>query len=138
MASTVHLLVATADREIYRGEASMVVAPGSAGDLGIYPKHAPLLCSLKAGELRVTKSDGVEVDEVFVSGGFMEVQPDMITVLADCAERAADVDMAATMEAARAAEELIAGKKDDLDFATAEAELAVATAKLAWLRKKKI
>jgi F-type H+-transporting ATPase subunit epsilon len=136
MASTVKVLVATAEREVYRGEAEMLVAPGMAGDLGILPKHAPLLCALTAGELRITVGDE-EVDEVFVSGGFMEVQPDMITVLADSAERAADIDEAAALAAERKAQEVLEGKKEDVDLALAEAELAMMTARLIWLRKKK-
>ncbi|MDX8403323.1 MAG: F0F1 ATP synthase subunit epsilon [Mariprofundaceae bacterium] len=136
MASTVKVLVATAEREVYRGEAEMLVAPGAAGDLGILPKHSPLLCALTAGELRITVSPE-EVDEVFVSGGFMEVQPDMITILADTAERATDIDEAAALAAERKAEEVLEGKKDDADMALAEAELSMMTARLAWLRKKK-
>lgn len=136
MASTVKVLVATAEREVYRGEAQMLVAPGMAGELGILPKHSPLLCALTAGELRITVGEE-EVDEVFVSGGFMEVQPDMITVLADSAERAADIDIAAAQAAERKAAEVLDGKKDDIDYAVAEAELSMMTARLAWLRKKK-
>jgi len=136
MASTVKVLVATAEREVYRGEAEMLVAPGVAGDLGILPKHAPLLCALTAGELRITVGEE-EVDEVFVSGGFMEVQPDMITVLADSAERAHDIDEAAAQAAERKAKEVLEGKQDDVDYAVAEAELAMMTARLLWLRKKK-
>jgi len=136
MASTVKVLVATAEREVYRGEAEMVVAPGVAGELGILPKHCPLLCALTVGELRITKNAD-EVDEVFVSGGFMEVQPDMITVLADSAERAHDIDEAAAKAAERNAKEMLEGQKGDLDYARAEAELSVAAARLAWLRKKK-
>ena len=136
MASTVKVLVATAEREVYRGEAEMLVAPGAAGDLGILPKHAPLLCALTAGELRITVGSE-EIDEVFVSGGFMEVQPDMITVLADTAERAHDIDEAAAQAAERKAKEVLEGKQDDVDYAVAEAELAMMTARLLWLRKKK-
>lgn len=136
MASTVKVLVATAEREVYRGEAEMLIAPGAAGDLGILPNHAPLLCALTAGELRITVGDE-EVDEVFVSGGFMEVQPDIITVLADSAERAADIDEAAALAAERKAREVLEGKKEDVDLALAEAELAMMTARLLWLRKKK-
>jgi len=135
-ASTVKVLVATAEREVYRGEAEMLVAPGVAGELGILPKHTPLLCALTSGELRITTGSDT-VDEVFVSGGFMEVQPDMITVLADTAERATDIDEAAAAAAERKAAEVLEGKKDDADLAMAEAELAMTTARLAWLRKKK-
>jgi len=136
MASTVKVLVATAEREVYRGEAEMLVAPGAGGELGILPKHSPLLCALTAGELRITV-DSEEVDEVFVSGGFMEVQPDMSTILADSAERATDIDEAAALAAERKAAEVLEGKQDDVDYAVAEAELAMTTARLAWLRKKK-
>lgn len=136
MAATVKVLVATAEREVYRGEAQMVVAPGVAGELGILPKHCPLLCALTVGELRITTGPD-EVDEVFVSGGFMEVQPDMITVLADSAERAHDIDEAAAQAAERKAQEALANRKEDADLALAEAELSIMTARLAWLRKKK-
>ena len=136
MASTVKVLVATAEREVYRGESQMVVAPGVAGELGILPKHSPLLCALTVGELRITKGPD-EVDEVFVSGGFMEVQPDMITVLADSAERAHDIDEAAAQAAERRAQESLTNRKEDTDLAKAEAELSMMTARLAWLRKKK-
>jgi len=133
--STVQVLVATAEREVYRGAAEKLVAPGAAGELGILPKHAPLLSALAAGELRIT--NGENVDEVFISGGYMEVQPDMITVLADTAERAADIDEAATLAAQRKAEETLASKKDDMDLAQAEAELAIMAQRLSWLQKKK-
>ncbi len=135
MASTVHVLVATPEREVYRGEAEMLVAPGIAGELGILPKHAPLLSQLTAGELRITR--GEEVDEVFVSGGFMEVQPDMITVLADSAERATDFDEAQAIEAERKAREMIEKREGDVDLAKAEAELAIMVSRLEWIRKKK-
>jgi len=133
--STVKVLVATAEREVYRGEAEMLVAPGAAGELGILPKHAPLLSHLKPGELRITNGD--QVDEVFISGGYIEVQPDMITVLADSAERATDMDEAAALAAQRKAEELLESQKGDVDLAMAEAELSVMTARLDWMRKKK-
>lgn len=133
--STVKVLVATAEREVYRGEAEMLIAPGSAGELGILPKHAPLLSQLQPGELRITR--GEEVDEVFISGGYIEVQPDMITVLADSAERAADMDEAAVLAAQRKAEEVVETQKGDVDLAMAEAELSMMTARLEWMRKKK-
>jgi len=133
--STVKVLVATAEREVYRGEAEMLVAPGAAGELGIMPKHAPLLSQLKPGELRITR--GEEIDEVFISGGYIEVQPDMITVLADSAERASDMDEAAVLAAQRKAEEVLDTQKGDIDLAIAEAELSMMTARLEWMRKKK-
>ncbi len=133
--ATMNVLVATAEREVYRGEADMLVAPGLAGELGILPRHAPLLCQLKAGELRIRK--GEEEDQVFVSGGFMEVQPDMVTVLADTAERATDIDEAQAIEAERRARELLEKRSGDTDIALAEAELALAVARLEWLKKRK-
>jgi len=129
------VLVATVEREVYRGEAEFLVAPGVVGELGIMPKHTPLISSLAAGELRITNGD--EVDEVFVSGGFIEVQPDMITVLSDSAERAADIDEAAAIDAERRAKEILDSRNDDVDYAKAEAELAMMTSRLLWLKKKK-
>jgi len=133
--STVEVLVATAEREVYRGEADFLAAPGAAGELGIMPKHTPLLSALTAGELRIHR--GEEIDEVFISGGFIEVQPDKITVLADAAERAADVDEAAALEAERKAQEEVDSHNGDVDYARAASELSIATAKLAFLRKRK-
>ncbi|RLL54076.1 F0F1 ATP synthase subunit epsilon [Mariprofundus sp. EBB-1] len=135
MASTMQVLVATAEREVYRGDAEFLVAPGAAGELGIFPKHSPLLAALTTGELRITV-DG-QVDEVFVSGGFIEVQPDMITVLSDAAERAGDIDEAAAIEAERIAKDAVETHQGDVDYAKAEAELAMTTARLAWIKKKK-
>jgi len=132
--STFKVLVATAEREVYRGEADKLVAPGILGELGILPRHAPLLSALKIGELRIT--NGENVDEVFISGGYMEVQPDVVTVLADTAERATDMDEAAALAAQRKAREELASKKDDVDLAMAEAELAILAQRLAWLQKK--
>ncbi|MDQ7003662.1 MAG: F0F1 ATP synthase subunit epsilon [Ghiorsea sp.] len=133
--SSMEVLVATAEREVYSGTATMLVAPGAAGELGILPKHSPLLAALKAGELRITNGD--EVDEVFVSGGFMEVQPDKITILADTAERAADMDEAEIVAAQRRAEDLVSSNKGDVDLAMAEAELSMLTARLNLLRKRR-
>lgn len=135
MAATMQVLVATVEREVYRGEADFLVAPGAAGELGIMPKHSPLISSLAAGELRITHGD--IVDEVFVSGGFMEVQPDMITILSDSAERASDIDEAAAIEAERKAKEALDTSQGDVDYAKAESELAMMTSRLLWLRKKK-
>ncbi|MDQ6975895.1 MAG: F0F1 ATP synthase subunit epsilon [Mariprofundaceae bacterium] len=133
--ASMNVLVATVEREVYRGEADFLVAPGASGDLGIMPKHSPLLAMLKSGELRIQL--GEKTDEVFVSGGYMEVQPDMITILADTAERAADVDEAAATEATRHAAAYLESRNGETDLAMAEAELAIATARLDWLRKKK-
>ncbi len=133
--ASLEVLVATAEREVFRGEATMVIVPGSNGDLGILPGHNALLASLKAGELLVKNND--ETEEVFVSGGYVEVQPDKVLVLADTAERAADMDEAELVAAQRRAEELVASNKGDVDLAKAEAELAMLAARLRMLRKKK-
>ncbi|WP_167631913.1 F0F1 ATP synthase subunit epsilon [Mariprofundus ferrooxydans] len=136
MSAKMSVLVATAEREVYRGECSFLVAPGAAGELGIMPKHTPLIAQLCAGELRITK--GVdEIDEVFVSGGFVEVQPDMVTVLADSAERAIDIDEAQAVEAERKAKEVLEGREGDADVALAQSQLAITVARLEWLKKKK-
>ncbi len=133
--ATMNILVATVEREVYRGEADFLAAPGVSGELGILPRHCPLMAKLTSGELRIQL--GERTDEVFVSGGFMEVQPDMVTVLADSAERAADVDEAAALEAERNAKALVESRQGETDLARAEAELAIASARIAWLRKKK-
>ena len=132
--SNMEILVATAEREVYSGQATMLVAPGAAGELGILPKHSPLLAALNPGELRIINGD--EVDEVFISGGFMEVQPDKITILADSAERAADMDEAEIVAAQRKAEEMVSSNKGDVDLAMAEAELSMLAARLRLIRKK--
>ncbi|MBL1352580.1 MAG: F0F1 ATP synthase subunit epsilon [Zetaproteobacteria bacterium] len=133
--SSFEVLVATAEREVYRGQADFVVAPGAAGELGIMPKHTPLLSALCAGELKITR--GEDIDEVFISGGFLEVQPDCITVLADTAERASDVDEAVALEAERKAKDVVDTHNSEMDYARAANELAIATARLAFLRKRK-
>jgi F-type H+-transporting ATPase subunit epsilon len=134
--SSMEVLVATAEREVYSGQATMLVAPGAAGELGIMPNHSPLLAALNHGELRIMNGD--EIDEVFVSGGFMEVQPDKITILADSAERAADMDEAKILAAQRKAKELVDSNKGDVDYAMAEAELSMLTARLRLINKNKV
>lgn len=133
--SNMEVLVATAERQVYSGQATMLVAPGAAGELGILPKHSPLLAALNPGELRIINGD--EIDEVFVSGGFMEVQPDKITILADTAERATDMDEAEIIAAQRRAEDLVASNKGDVDLAMAEAELSMLAARLRLIRKNR-
>ena len=132
--STIRLNIVSAEKELYDGEASLVIAPGEQGELGIKPKHTQLLTRLKPGEIRIVK-DGQEEDEIFVSGGFLEVQPDLVTVLADTAIRATDMDEAAALEAKQRAEEAVANHKGSVDLAQVLAELAVAAAQLAFLKK---
>lgn len=132
--STIQVNIVSAENELFSGEVSMLVAPGDQGELGIKPKHAPLLTRLKPGEIRI-KRDGQEDENIFVSGGFLEVQPNVVTVLADTALRAHDIDEAAALEAKQRAEEALANRKSDMDVAHAQAELAVAAAQLELLRK---
>ncbi|MDQ6963242.1 MAG: F0F1 ATP synthase subunit epsilon [Mariprofundaceae bacterium] len=135
MATSMEILVATAEREVYRGEATMLVVPGAAGELGILPRHSPLLSALKPGELRIINGENEE--EVFISGGFIEVQPHKVTILADTAERAADMDEAEIVAAQRRAEEAVNSQQAGSDLAMAEAELAMMTARLKLLRKRR-
>lgn len=129
MAMTVHCDIVSAEEELFSGLVEMVVAHGHMGDLGVLPGHAPLLSTIKPGPVRVIKEGGVE--EVFyISGGFIEVQPDMVKVLADTAIRAADLDEAAALEAKKAAEKAMVAKSADMDYTTASARLAEAAAQL--------
>jgi F-type H+-transporting ATPase subunit epsilon len=129
MAHTIHLDIVSAEGEIFSGEATMVFAPGSQGELGIAPRHAPLLTTLKAGEVRVQAADHEE-QSFYVGGGTLEVQPHLVTVLADTVARARDLDEAAAQEAKQRAEEAIRGRGEKMDIAEAQAELARAVAQL--------
>jgi F-type H+-transporting ATPase subunit epsilon len=121
-ANTVHVDIVSAEGEIFSGAASMVFAPGSQGELGIAPRHAPLLTLLKAGEVRVQTPDGAE-QHFFVGGGALEIQPNKITVLADTALRAKDLDEAAALAAKQRAEDALRGATDKLEQAEALKEL---------------
>ena len=139
MAHTIHVDIVSAEGEIFSGEATMVFAPGSQGELGIAPRHAPLLTTLKAGEVRV-QAEGQEEHVFYVGGGALEVQPHLITVLADTAARVHDLDEAAAQEAKQRAEEAMRSRSDKMDIAEAQAELARAVAQLRAierLRKKR-
>jgi F-type H+-transporting ATPase subunit epsilon len=127
--ATIHVDIVSAEGEIYAGEASMVFAPAAMGELGIAPRHAPLLTNLKPGEIRVQSPDGQE-QHFYVSGGALEVQPHLVTVLADTAVRAKDLDETAALEAKRRAEEALRDRKDHMELAEAQAELARAAAQL--------
>jgi F-type H+-transporting ATPase subunit epsilon len=126
---TIHVDIVSAEGELFAGEATMVFATGTQGDLGIAPRHAPLLTLLKAGEVRVQTPDGKE-QSFFVGGGAMEVQPNKVTVLADTALRAKDLDEAAAVEAKQRAEEALRDRGAHIDQAQALAELARAAAQL--------
>ena len=129
MAMTVHCDIVSAEEQIFSGLVEMVIAAGSEGDLGITPGHAPLLTSLKPGPVRVIKQGGGE-EIYYVSGGFLEVQPNVVTVLSDTALRAGDMDEAAALEAKREAEKALANQSGDFDYSRAAAELAEAVAQL--------
>ena len=128
-AATIHVDIVSAEGEIFSGDAAMVFAPAKEGDLGIYPRHAPLLSLLKAGEVRVQTADGEE-HFFFVGGGALEVQPHKVTVLADTALRAKDIDEAAALAAKQRAEAALLDKSDRISMAEAQAELARAIAQL--------
>lgn len=133
MAMTIHVDIVSAEKEIYSGTAEMVVAPLSEGEVGILPRHSPLLARLRPGEVRVKTA--TEELMFYVSGGLLEVQPHVVTVLADTATRARDLDEAAARQAMERAEEAIRNRKADLDYARAQAELAEAAAQLRAIRK---
>ncbi len=134
MASTIHCDIVSAQSEIFSGEAVMVIVPGEQGDLGVTPRHAPLLTRLRAGEVRVQKADGEE-EHFYVSGGMVEIQPHVVTVLSDTGQRAADLDEAAALEAKAAAERALADKTAGMEVAEAQAQLAEAMAQLAALER---
>ena len=134
MANTIHVDIVSAEGEIFTGEAKMVFLPAAEGEIGVAPRHAPLLALLKAGEVRVQPVEGAELS-FFVGGGALEIQPNKVTVLADTAARAADLDEAAAIAARQRAEEALAGKIDKLEMAEAEAELIRAAAQLIMIEK---
>lgn len=129
MTMTVHVDIVSAEKEIFSGLAEMVFAPAELGEVGISPRHAPLISRLKPGEVRVKVSDK-EVYPFYVSGGMLEIQPHVVTILADTAIRAKDIDEAAAIEAKARAEEALADKSGKIDFATAQAQLTDAVMQL--------
>jgi F-type H+-transporting ATPase subunit epsilon len=134
MAMTLHVDIVSAEAEIFSGTATMVFAPAEMGEVGIAPRHAPLVTRLKPGEVRVQTQEGDELS-FFVSGGLLEVQPHVITILADTAIRADDLDEAQAMEAKGRAEKMLSDKSADIDYAKAQAELAQSIAQLAAIKK---
>ena len=133
--TTMRIDVVSAEEAIYSGEAEFVVLPGIAGELGIYPRHAPLITQIKAGTVRIKVPGSVEEVLVYVQGGFLEVQPDHINVLSDTAIRAADLDEAKVLEAKRMAEEALRARSEKQDIASVEAELSALTAQLQAIQK---
>lgn len=136
MAATMTVDIVSAEAEIWSGTAKMLFAPAAMGEVGVMPKHAPLLTKIKPGEVRVINEEDEE-EFFFVSGGMLEVLPTGVTILADTAQRARDLDEAAALEAKEAAEKVLQDRKDDVDYATAEAELAQAIAQIEAIRKLK-
>jgi len=133
--ATIHIDVVSAEEAIYSGEAAFVVLPGEAGELGIYPRHAPLITRIRPGAVRIMPAGGGEEQLIFVAGGILEIQPKLITVLADTAIRGADLDEAKANEALKQAEEARAKAKDKTEIAVVEGELAMLAAQLAAIRK---
>ena len=130
MANTVHIDVVSAEASIFSGEAEFVVAPAGAGEVGIYPNHAPMITTIKPGALRIKQSNVAEEILIFISGGILEVQPGMITVLADTAVRGHDLDEAKAIAAKLVAEEAMKNRTSDMDYAKAQAELSEAMAQI--------
>ena len=134
MGMTIHVDVVSADREIYSGKSEMVIAPAVEGEVGIMPGHSPLVTRLTPGEVRV-QHEGKDEEVLFVSGGFLEVQPSVVTILADTAERAPDIDAAEAEAAKRRAEQALEEQTSDMELARAKAELMEATARLRVYRR---
>ena len=134
MGTIFHLDIVSAEESIYSGPAEFLVAPAQMGEVGIYPRHTPMLTRIQSGIVRI-KAPLKDEENVYVSGGMLEVQPDVVTILADTAVRGADLDEAKAIEAKRAAEEAIKNRKSELDYARAQAELIEAAAQLAAIAK---
>jgi F-type H+-transporting ATPase subunit epsilon len=130
MATTIHIDVVSAEESIFSGEAEFVAAPAKMGEIGIYPRHTPMITPIKAGALRIKVPNEAEEQLIFISGGLLEVQPGIITVLADTAIRGHDLDEAKASEAKRAAEEAMKDNSSAIDYARAQAEFAEALAQL--------
>jgi len=134
MAMTMHVNIVSAEQEIYSGTVTQVFAPAEMGEVGIFPRHAPMLSTLKPGVVRVILQEGEE-QTFFVSGGILEIQPHVVTILSDTALRAADIDESAAMEAKSRAEAAMKDKASDLDYAKAKSELVEAVAQIEALKK---
>ncbi|MEW5769229.1 MAG: F0F1 ATP synthase subunit epsilon [Pseudomonadota bacterium] len=135
MAMTIHVDIVSAEASIYSGLAEFVIVPAEMGEVGIYPRHTPLLTRLKPGTVRIKSPDKTEEDLIYVSSGMLEVQPGIITILSDTAIRGADLDETRAMEAKRQAEEAMKDRSAAMDYARAQAELAEAVAQLAAIEK---
>ncbi len=135
MAMTVHVDIVSAEGELFSGQGEMIYAPAVMGEIGIAPRHAPLVTRLKPGDVRVDPGQGKPMEHFYVSGGILEVQPFRVTVLADTGVRATDLDEAAALEAKKRAEEALANKTGEMEIARAQAELAEAVAQLQTIEK---
>ena len=135
MVATVHIDVVSAEESIFSGEAEFIAAPAQMGEVGIYPHHAPMITSIKPGALRIKLADKNEEKLIYISGGILEVQPGVVTVLADTAIRGHDLDEAQANAAKKAAEEAMKNRSSDVDYAKAQAELAEAIAQIQAIQK---
>jgi F-type H+-transporting ATPase subunit epsilon len=135
MVATVHIYVVSAEESIFSGEAEFIAAPAQMGEVGIYPRHAPMITSIKPGALRIKLADKNEEQLIYISGGILEVQPGVVTVLADTAIRGHDLDEAQASAAKKAAEEAMKNRTSDVDYAKAQAELAEAIAQIQAIQK---
>ena len=135
MANTIHVDVVSAEESIFSGEAKFVALPGESGELGILPRHTPLITRIRPGAARIQRADNGEEEFVFVAGGILEVQPGVVTVLADTAIRGHDLDEAKAAEAKKSAEEAMRNAKSDIDLAAAQSEFATMAAQLAAIQK---
>ena len=135
MVATVHIDVVSAEESIFSGEAEFIAAPAQMGEVGIYPRHAPMITSIKPGALRIKLADNKEEQLIYISGGILEVQPGVVTVLADTAIRGHDLDEAQANAAKKAAEEAMKNRSSDVDYAKAQAELAEAIAQIQAIQK---
>jgi F-type H+-transporting ATPase subunit epsilon len=135
MVATVHIDVVSAEESIFSGEAEFIAAPAQMGEVGIFPHHAPMITSIKPGALRIKLADKNEEQLIYISGGILEVQPGVVTVLADTAIRGHDLDEAQANAAKKAAEEAMKNRSSDVDYAKAQAELAEAIAQIQAIQK---
>jgi len=135
MAMTVHVDVVSAESSIFSGLAELIVVPGEAGEMGIYPRHSALLTRIKPGSVRLKLPNQDQDELIYVSGGMLEVQPDVVTILADTAIRGGDLDEARALQAKQEAEEAMKNRISDIDYAQAQAELAEAIAQLAAIKQ---
>ena len=135
MAMTIHVDVVSAEQEIFSGLAEVVIVPAQMGEVGIYPRHAPMITRIKPGSVRIRIPEQAEDELIYVSGGMLEVQPGIVTILADTAIRGADLDEAKALEAKVRAEESMKDKSSKIDYAKAQAELAESLAQIAAIEK---